>query len=106
MPGPLNNHIASAIADPQTHTVRLTWRNGAITTAQFGRLVGQGVFEAFRDPAFFAKVDIRRNGRVLTWPGELDFCADALWFEAHPEDRPVGENRCLDEATGSRPAHP
>jgi len=31
---------------------------------------------------------IGERGRSLEWPGEIDFCADALWFEAHPEDAP------------------
>ena len=28
------------------------------------------------------------EGRVLAWPGELEFDADALWFETHPADMP------------------
>jgi hypothetical protein len=32
------------------------------------------------------------NPVCLEWPGEIDFCADALWFEAHPEDAPEHAN--------------
>jgi len=35
-----------------------------------------------------ASLKIGEGGRSLEWPGELDFCADALWFEQHPEDAP------------------
>jgi len=26
------------------------------------------------------------RGSSLAWPREIDFCTDALWFAAHPED--------------------
>jgi hypothetical protein len=32
------------------------------------------------------------NPVCLEWPGEIDFCADALWFEAHPDDAPEHAN--------------
>jgi len=31
---------------------------------------------------------VGERGRSLEWPGDIDFCADALWFETHPEDSP------------------
>ena len=88
MPLMLENTIVAAIADSETHTVVLTWANGAKTISSFADLVGKGVFRPFADPTFFAEVRIGENGRSLEWPGELDFCADALWFEAHPEEAP------------------
>jgi hypothetical protein len=65
-----------------------TWANGETIVSSFRHLVGKGVFTAFADPAFFAQARIGEGGRSLEWPGELDFCADALWFKAHPEDAP------------------
>jgi Protein of unknown function (DUF2442) len=47
------------------------------------------VFAALADPEAFAQIRIGERGRSLEWPGEIDFCADALWFEAHPEDAPA-----------------
>ena len=88
MPKVLENVITSAVADPTTHTVTVTWADGAMTGNHFGHLVGRGVFTAFADPSFFVQVGVGERGRSLEWPGELDFCADALWFEAHPEDAP------------------
>lgn len=93
MPKVLDNIISAAVADPASHSVTLTWANGEKTVSSFRRLVGKGVFAAFSDPAFFAQVRIGEGGRTLEWPGELDFCADALWFEAHPEDAPEESSR-------------
>jgi hypothetical protein len=88
MPPMLENTIVAATADARTHTVALTWANGARTVSSFAHLVGKGVFRAFADPTFFAQIRVGENGRSIEWPGDLDFCADALWFEAHPEEAP------------------
>jgi hypothetical protein len=94
MPGLMQNLIVAAIADPVTHTVRLAWQNGCVTQADFASLLGRGLFTAFHDPAFFGQAEVVDGGRALSWPGELEFDADALWFEAHPEDNPLaGETR-------------
>jgi len=93
MPKVLDNIITAAAPDPATHTVALTWANGATTVSSFQHLVGKGVFTAFADPAFFAQARVGEGGRSLEWPGELDFCADALWFKAHPKDAPEQPQR-------------
>src|SRR5215213_3244958 len=84
----LDNIIIAAEPDPASHTVKLTWASDETTVNSFRRSVGKGVFAAFSDPEFFAQVRVGEGGRSLEWPGELDFCADALWFEAHPEEAP------------------
>ena len=99
MPKVLDNIILAAIPDPNTHTVALTWANGATTVNSFRHLVGKGVFAAFSDPAFFARAHVGERGRSLEWPGEIDFCADALWFEAHPEDAPEPPRQSADQAS-------
>ncbi len=81
--------IVNLKPDPGSFTVYLEWKGGATTRADFSKIVGDGVFQPLKDPAFFGKVSTRANGRVLTWPGEIDFGADALWFEAFPGDLPV-----------------
>ncbi len=91
MPKVLDNIITTAAPDPASHTVALTWANGETTVSSFRHLAGKGIFAAFSDPAFFAQARVGEGGRSLEWPGELDFCADALWFEAHPEDAPEPE---------------
>ncbi len=86
MPDALDNIIIGALADPETYTVTVTWKNGSRTVNEFGHLIGKGVMATLADPSVFAEVRVGERGRSLEWPGEIDFCADALWFEAHPED--------------------
>lgn len=88
MPKVLDNVIVGAVADPAAYTVTVSWANGATTVNRFGHLIGKGVFAALTDPAMFAQVRVGERGRSLEWPGEIDFCADALWFETHPADAP------------------
>lgn len=97
MPKVLDNIIVAAVPDPNTHTVALSWANGATTVNSFRHLVGKGVFAAFTDPAFFAQAHIGERGRSLEWPDEIDFCADALWFETHPEDAPQQVRQSADQ---------
>ncbi len=82
------NVIVGAEADAASLSVRLAWADGSTTVARFDHLAGKGVFAPLADPAFFGQVAVGRRGRSLEWPGEIDFCADALWFEAHPQDNP------------------
>jgi len=65
--------------------------------------VGKGVFAAIADPAIFAQVRVGERERNLEWPGELDCCADALWFETHPADAPQQKQRAADQVE-HRPA--
>jgi hypothetical protein len=84
----LDNVIVAALPDPQARSVKLIWANGETTVSHFGDLLGKGVFAAISEPAAFSQVRVGDRGRSLEWPGEIDFCADALWFEAHPADAP------------------
>ena len=88
MPQVLDNIIVAAVPDPATYSVTLTWANGETTVNRFDHLLGKGVFVAVRDPPVFAQVRVGERGRSLEWPGEIDLCADALWFETHPADAP------------------
>jgi len=104
MPKVLENIIVAAVPDPAVRTVTITRENGATTVSSFAHLAGRGVFAAFNDPAFFAQVKIGEGGRSLEWPGELDFCADALWFKAHPEDAPEQPSRADEGQAAQHPA--
>jgi Protein of unknown function (DUF2442) len=97
MPKVLENIIAAAVPHPESGSVTLTWANGATTENSFRHVIGKGVFAPLADPAFFAQVRVGEGGRSLEWPGELDFCADALWFKAHPEDAPQPQQRASDQ---------
>jgi hypothetical protein len=82
----LDNVITAAVANPKTHAVAVSWASGDTTVNRFDHLIGKGVFARMADPTVFMQVAIGEHGRSLGWPGEIDFCADALGFEAHPAD--------------------
>jgi hypothetical protein len=92
MPEVLDNIIVAAKPDPGTYSVKLTWANGESTVSDMSHLIGKGVFAALSDPRIFAQVRIGDRGRSIEWPGEIDLCADALWFETHPAEAP-GQSR-------------
>jgi hypothetical protein len=90
MPGLLKNWIESAVASPADRTVTLRWAGGAETRFDMAPVIAAGgVFAALEDPAVFAAVRVGPRGRSLAWPGDLDLDADALWFDAHPDDNPL-----------------
>jgi hypothetical protein len=73
----------------ENYRVWLRFDDGVEGEADFSAHVGQGVFAPWTDYTFFRQAAIGEHGRTLTWPGELDFCADALWLEVtgkQPED--------------------
>lgn len=62
------------------YRVWLRFDDGVAGEVDFSAHAGQGVFKAWKDPEFFRRAAIGDGGRTLAWPGELDFCADALWL--------------------------
>lgn len=61
------------------HRLSLTYDDGVTGEVDFGSIIQRGgVFSALDDPEFFRRVEISDDGRYIVWPGELDFCADAL----------------------------
>ncbi len=64
--------------------LRVTYDDGQTITVDFDPVIRQGgVFAPLADPAFFARAAVDPRGRAVSWPGEIDFCADALWLQAH-----------------------
>jgi hypothetical protein len=82
--------IAEAEPDFETHTVTLSWHNGAKSIADFSHLVGEGVFESFADPKFFNNIRLTHNGRGLSWANGIDFDSLLLWYTANPHTVPKG----------------
>jgi hypothetical protein len=67
--------------------LRLRYEGGGVAEVDFTPSIEMGgVCAPMAEPAFFAQVFIGERGRSLEWPGDVGFCADALWFEAHPDD--------------------
>ena len=72
----------------ENRRVRLQFADGVSCVADFAALAARGgVFAPLSDPAFFAQAVVSEDGRSLVWPGELEFCADALYTE-----REAGKN--------------
>ena len=69
------------------HKLNLVYSDGESVIADFAPLIAMGgVYSALANPGYFAQVSVGERGRYIQWPGELDFCADALWLDAHSND--------------------
>lgn len=85
--GPMKKITAFKVLDH--YRVWLRFDDGVEGEADFASHVGQGVFVPWTNYALFRQAALGEGGRTLTWPGELDFCADALWLQVtgkRPED--------------------
>jgi hypothetical protein len=68
-----------------TSAFKLTaiYRDGMQVNLDFSELLAAGgVMDPLRDATLFAQVKIVRNGRAIEFPGNVDFCADALRLQA------------------------
>jgi hypothetical protein len=64
--------------------LQITYEGGETILVDFDPVIRQGgVFTPLADPGFFAQVSVDPRGRAVRWPGDLEFCADALWLQAH-----------------------
>jgi hypothetical protein len=79
----------TAIEVLENYRVRLRFENRAEGEVDFSVHVGKDVFAPWTDHGLSRKASVGEHGRMLTWPGGLDLCADALWLEVtdkKPED--------------------
>jgi hypothetical protein len=87
------HRIRQARARPD-FTVEIEWDDGSRSVARFADVVGKGVAKPLADATYFVeKMTVGGGGDWLSWPDEVDFGADSLWYKAHPEDlrRDYGE---------------
>jgi hypothetical protein len=87
--------IEEAQPNFDTHTVILSWRNGTKSLADFSHLVGKSIFESFSDRKFFNSVELKHDGRALTWPKGIDFDSLLLWYSANPKSVPPSLSKHL-----------
>lgn len=74
--------------------LHIYYANGGSIVVDFNRIIEKGgILAKLADPDFFAQVSIGEKGRYIQWPGEIEFCADSLWFESHPEENKFQELR-------------
>lgn len=85
----VSHRIASVEADGRRKRLHVTWADGTWTEHDFRRRIAKlKVFAPLADAALFERVRVIWNGVGLEWTDEIDFAADALWYEAYPEDNP------------------
>ncbi len=75
--------------------VRLEYADGATVDVDFTPIIRQGgVFESLKRDEVFKRLTVASNGRSISWPGEVDFCADALWMAgtSSPATQLAGES--------------
>ncbi|MEZ5339646.1 MAG: DUF2442 domain-containing protein [bacterium] len=82
--------IVSVTAD-SARQLLLEFDDGRRVLLDLGEYIARGgVFSELADPQFALAFRITENGRVLSWPGELDFCADALYDRQARHLNPLG----------------
>jgi len=62
------------------YRIFLRFEDGVQGVIDLGEYAGKGVFSAWLEPGVFAQVIINEAGG-LEWPGDLDFCPDALYLK-------------------------
>ena len=79
--------ITKVSFDGASRCLIVIWSTGEMTKKAVSTLGGAGsAFEVLDTDDVWTEVTITQDGRALSWQGGLSLCADALWFEAHPED--------------------
>jgi hypothetical protein len=62
------------------YRVHLTYDDGATGQIDLSHLVGQGVFSAWQEEAFFNRMKIGEFGE-LSWGNDIELCSDALYLQ-------------------------
>lgn len=70
---------------PETDkTLTIHYRGGHVVHYDMNPVIAEGgVWRGLQNSAIFAKVSVGGAGRFISWPGDLDLCADAIWEEVH-----------------------
>lgn len=65
------------------YELELAFDDGSHGAVDFEPVIREGgVYAPLADADVFRKFSVNQNGRVLAWPGEVEFCADSLWMAA------------------------
>lgn len=83
-----------AVEAREGYRIWLRYADGVEGEVDLSRMVGHGVFEAWREPGFFELVHVS-EWRSIAWNDEIELCADALYLEItgkSPEDIMPGLN--------------
>ncbi|OIO05910.1 MAG: hypothetical protein AUJ52_13055 [Elusimicrobia bacterium CG1_02_63_36] len=61
------------------HKLWLRFSDGTEGTVDLSDLVGKGVFEKWKDAAFFNSARIDADSGAVAWPGGIDLAPDSLY---------------------------
>ena len=74
----------------EDYKIRLEYQDGVTVIVDFSPVIQEGgIFSTLADPDFFKQVRLGDRRRSIIWPGELDFCADALRLEGQVVNRNI-----------------
>jgi len=83
----LDNRIERVEALPE-FILRIHYSDGAVYLLDFKPEIARGgVMSALSDPGVFERVRVTQDGEAIEFPGEVDFCADALRWDAELASR-------------------
>jgi hypothetical protein len=72
-------YIKTIKPDVNNYSIKITYSDNVVITADFKELLEKGVMTLLKNPAVFGKVQIGNKGRSIVWPEQdIDFCADSL----------------------------
>lgn len=73
------HYIKAIEPNANNHSIKITYSDNAIITADFTDLLEKGVMTTLKNPAVFSQVKIGNKGRSIIWQEQdIDFCADSL----------------------------
>ncbi|MCT7986076.1 DUF2442 domain-containing protein [Laspinema sp. A4] len=82
-------YFIQIVTPEANYHLHILYSNGTVIGIDFSPFIERGgVVYRLSDTAFFSQIKCSKDGRFIEWPGEINFCADALWFQAHPDDKP------------------
>jgi Protein of unknown function (DUF2442) len=70
------------------YRIEVVFSDGTEGSVDLSDLLGQGVFEAWKDEKLFARVQVG-EGRQIRWSDEIELCPDAIYLKLTgktPED--------------------
>ncbi len=72
-------HIKTIKPDANNYSIKITYSDNVVITADFKALLEKGVMTLLKNPAVFCQVQIGDKGRSIVWQKQdIDFCADSL----------------------------
>ena len=72
-------YIKTIKPDANNYSIKITYSDNVVITANFKDLLEKGVMTLLKNPAVFGQVQIGDKGRSIVWQKQdIDFCADSL----------------------------